>query len=108
MFYCIDYITNSELDNVLEEIGPLDWEEVDELGETMLSQDTRDSIFADTTDPMIALRKLLEHTITHSCLTSTDLIRNLAIMKKFSSAYAIWCHHASSLKSKAIIYQTLN
>ena len=51
VFFSIDYITNSELDNVLEEIGPLDWEEVDELGETMQIQDMRDSIFADTTDP---------------------------------------------------------
>ena len=104
IIYCIDYITNSEVDNVLEEIGPLDLEEVDELGETMQTQDTRDSIFADITDPVIAFRKLLEYTITHSCLTSTDLIRNLAIMKKFSSAYAIWCHHSSSLKGTVIIY----
>ena len=102
-FYSIDCITNSELDNVLDEIGPLDWEEVDKLGETMQTQDTRDSIFADITDPMIALRKLLEYTITHSCLTSTDVIRSLAIMKKFSSAYTIWCHHSSSLKGIVII-----
>ena len=103
MFYCIDYITNSELDSVLEEIGPLDWEEIDELGETMQTQDVIDSVFVDTTDPMIALRKLLEHTITKLCLTSNDLIRNLAIMKKFSSAYAIWCHHSSSLKGTVVI-----
>ena len=97
------------MDNVLKQIGPLDLEEVDELGETMQSKDIRDSIFADTTDPTIALRKLLEYTITHHCLTSTDLIRNLAIIKKFSSAYAIWCHHSSSLKGTVvIIYQTLN
>ena len=75
----------------------------------MQTQNMRDSIFADTTDPMIALRKLLEHTITHSCLTSTDLIRNLAIMNKFSSAYAIWYHHSTSLKGTVVIrYQTLN
>ena len=103
MFYCIDYITNSELDSVLEEIGPLDWEEVDELGETMQTQDVIDSVFVDTTDPKIALRKLLEHTITKLCLTSNDLIRNLAIMKKFSSAYTIWCHHSSSLKGTVVI-----
>ena len=103
MFYCIDYITIPELDSVLKEIGPLDWEEVDELGETMQTPDVIDSIFADVTDHMTALRKLLEHTITKLCLTSTDLIRNLAIMKKFSSAYAIWCHYSSSLKGTAVI-----
>ena len=108
IIYFIDYITNSELDNVLEEIGPLDLEEVDELGETIQSQDTKYSISADITDPMIALRKLLEYTITHSCLTSTDLIRSLVIIKKFLAAYTIWCHHSSSLKGTLIIYQSLS
>ena len=108
MFYCIDYITISELDNVLEQIGSLEWEEIDELGETIQTQDTRDSIFADAINPATTLKKLLENTITNSCLTSTDLIRNLAIMKKFSSAYAIWCHHSSSLKGTVIIYQSIN
>ena len=109
VFYSIDCITIFELDSVLDKIGPLNWEEVDELGETIQTQDTRDCIFADTTDPVMALRKLLEHTIIHSCLTSTDLIRNLGIMKKFSSAYAIWYHHSSSLKGTVVIrYQTLN
>ena len=103
VFYSVDCITNSELDNVLDEIGPLDWEEVDKLGETMQTLDTRESIFADTTDPIIALRKLLEYTITPPCLTSTDLIRNLAIIKKFTSAYAIWCHHSSFLKGIVVI-----
>ena len=103
VFYSIDCNTISELDSVLDKIGPLDWEEVNELGETIQTQDTRDCIFADTTDPAIALRKLLEDAITHSCLTSNDLIRNLAIMKKFSSAYAIWCHHSSSLKGTVVI-----
>ena len=101
--YSIDCITNSELDNVLDKIGPLNWEEVDKLGETMQTQDMRDSIFADITDPVIALRKLLEYTITHSCLTSTDLIRSLAIMKKLLAAYMIWYHHSSSLKGIVII-----
>ena len=98
VFYSIDCITNCEIDDVLKEIGPLNWQEVDKLGETMQTQDTRDSIFADITDPMIALKKLLEYTIIHSCLTSTDVIRSLAIMKKYLSAYTIWCHHSSSLK----------
>ena len=93
---------------MLKEIEPLDLEEVDELSEIMWSQYKRNSVVADTTDPMIALRKSLEHAITQSCLTSTDLIRSFAIMKKFSSAYAIWCHHSSFLKGTFITYQSSN
>ena len=104
VFYSIDCITITELDSVLDKIGPLDWEELYELGEIMQTQDMRDlSVIADTTNPMIALRKLLEYIITHSCLTSTDLIRNLGIIKKFLSAYTIWYHHSSSLKGIVVI-----
>ena len=103
VFYSIDCITISELDNILDEIGPLDWKKVDELRETMETQDMRDSIFADATDLVIVFRKLLEYIITYSCLTSTDLIRNLGIIKKFSSAYTIWYHHSSSLKGIVVI-----
>ena len=103
VFYSVDYITIAELDSVLDKIGPLDWKKVDKLGEIMQTQNMRDSIFADATDPVIALRKLLEYIITYSCLTSTDLIRNLGIIKKLSSAYTIWYHHSSSLKGIVVM-----
>ena len=77
LFYRLHHQT---LKYILEETGQLDWGEMDELGETMQTQNVKNYIFADST---IALKQLLEHIITHSCLTSNDLIRNLAIMKKF-------------------------